>query len=70
MSDALTQPFIDRREGGAILAQQLRLRGHTAILVDDGLATGSTMQAVQAARKLEATRVVARVKRWRQCNHE
>jgi predicted phosphoribosyltransferase len=35
------------------------LRGQTAILVDDGLATGSTMQAaVKAARRLAAGRVV------------
>lgn len=35
------------------------LRGQTAILVDDGLATGSTMQAaVKAVRQLGAARVV------------
>jgi predicted phosphoribosyltransferase len=38
----------------------LDLRGQTAILVDDGLATGSTMQAaIEAARQLAAARVVA-----------
>lgn len=36
-----------------------RLRGRTAILVDDGLATGLTMRAaVQAARKQQPARVV------------
>ena len=38
------------------------LRGRTAILVDDGLATGSTMRAaVQAVRVLEPARVVVAV---------
>lgn len=37
----------------------LDLRGRVAILVDDGLATGSTMQAaVQAVRQMGASRVV------------
>ena len=37
----------------------LDLRGQTGILVDDGLATGSTMQAaIKAARQLAAVRVV------------
>ena len=101
MTDALTRPFIDRREAGGVLAQQLRhyahrpdvvvlalprggvpvayevatvlgvpldvvssakpldFRGKTAILVDDGLDTGSTMQAaVQAVRGMGVSRVV------------
>jgi putative phosphoribosyl transferase len=37
----------------------LNLRGQTVILVDDGLATGSTMQAaVTGVRRLQAARVV------------
>jgi putative phosphoribosyl transferase len=40
----------------------LDLHGHTAILVDDGLATGSTMlAAVDVARKLGASQVVVAV---------
>jgi putative phosphoribosyl transferase len=40
----------------------LRLSGRTAILVDDGLATGSTMlAAVQFARKRQAKRIVLAV---------
>jgi putative phosphoribosyl transferase len=40
----------------------LKLRGRTAILVDDGLATGSTMMAaVRAARQLEAGRAVVAI---------
>jgi putative phosphoribosyl transferase len=40
----------------------LDLRGHTAVLVDDGLATGSTMvAAVDVARRLGATAVVVAV---------
>jgi predicted phosphoribosyltransferase len=40
----------------------LDLRGKTAILVDDGLATGSTMRAaVAAVRRLEPARVVVAV---------
>jgi putative phosphoribosyl transferase len=36
------------------------MRGRTVILVDDGIATGSTMRAaVEALRRLEARRVVA-----------
>lgn len=54
---------IDRRDrqyrGGR---PPLQLGGKVAILVDDGLATGSTMRAaVRIARKLGATRVVAAV---------
>jgi predicted phosphoribosyltransferase len=38
------------------------VRGHVAILVDDGLATGSTMRAaVAAVRVLEPARVVVAV---------
>lgn len=52
---------LDRRErvyrAGA---GPLDLQGQTAILVDDGLATGATMlAAIRAARKAGATRVVA-----------
>jgi putative phosphoribosyl transferase len=44
----------DRREPG--------VRGRTAILVDDGLATGSTMRAAVAAlRKLQPARIVVAV---------
>lgn len=40
----------------------LELRGRTAILVDDGLATGSTMRvAAKVARQLDAARIVAAV---------
>jgi putative phosphoribosyl transferase len=40
----------------------LDLHGHTAVLVDDGLATGSTMlAAVDVARKLGAARVIVAV---------
>jgi len=40
----------------------LELRGHTAILVDDGLATGSTlMAAVRHVRSLDPARVVVAV---------
>jgi predicted phosphoribosyltransferase len=40
----------------------LDLRGRTALLVDDGLATGTTMRvAVQAVRELDPARVVAAV---------
>jgi predicted phosphoribosyltransferase len=38
------------------------VRGHTAILVDDGLATGSTMEAaIRALRRLEPSRIVVAV---------
>lgn len=41
-------------------APALRLHGRTAILVDDGLATGATMRAaIAAARQLGAARIVA-----------
>jgi putative phosphoribosyl transferase len=51
---------VERREkvyrGGL---EPLQMRGKTAILVDDGLATGSTMlAAVRAARKAGATTIV------------
>jgi predicted phosphoribosyltransferase len=40
----------------------LQMRGHTGILVDDGLATGATMAAaVRALRSLEAGRIVVAV---------
>jgi len=40
----------------------LDVRGRTAILIDDGLATGSTMRvAIQALRRREAGRIVAAV---------
>ena len=40
----------------------LSLQGHTAILVDDGLATGSTMRAaIAAARRLSAQHIVVAV---------
>ena len=46
------------REGGS----PLEMRGRTVILVDDGLATGSTMRAAVAAlRSLGAARLVAAV---------
>lgn len=39
--------------------ERLEVRGRTVILVDDGLATGSTMRAaVQAVRALSASRVI------------
>jgi len=38
------------------------VRGHTVILVDDGLATGSTMEAaIRALRRLEPSRIVVAV---------
>ena len=54
---------LDRREqlyrGGMA---PLALRGRTAILIDDGLATGSTMLvAIQALRRQQAGRIVAAV---------
>jgi predicted phosphoribosyltransferase len=60
---AIEQRELDRRErayrGHAV---PLSLRGRTAILVDDGLATGATMRAaVKAARRLQALRVVVAV---------
>jgi putative phosphoribosyl transferase len=40
----------------------LQMRGHTGILVDDGLATGATMEAaVRALRSLHAQRIVVAV---------
>ncbi len=51
---------LDRREGLYRAGlPPLELRGRTAILIDDGLATGATMMAAaRAARQLEAARVV------------
>ncbi len=48
----------------------LDIRGRTAILTDDGVATGSTMQAgVMALRRLEPERIVVAVPvaSWRAC---
>ena len=64
--DAVTaeqQRELERRErayrGGR---PPLALRGHTVILVDDGLATGSTMRAATIAlRELEPARIVVAV---------
>ena len=56
---------LEAQQGEAVFRQgrpPLDLRDRTAILVDDGLATGSTMlAAVAVARKLEATRVIVAV---------
>jgi putative phosphoribosyl transferase len=54
---------VDRREQAFREGRPpLDLHGHTAILVDDGLATGSTMlAAVDVARRLGASRVVVAV---------
>lgn len=54
------QAELDRREELYRGTQPLRpLRGQTVILVDDGLATGSTMRAaILAARQQEAARIV------------
>jgi predicted phosphoribosyltransferase len=54
---------LDRRDalyrGGRALAS---VRGHVVILIDDGLATGATMQAaVTALRRLEPARIVVAV---------
>ncbi len=60
---AREQAEIERRERQYRGARApLNLHGRTAILVDDGLATGSTMRAaVKVARLLGARRVVAAV---------
>ncbi len=58
---------VERRERGELLrrveaypGESLELRGKTALLVDDGLATGATMRAaVEAVRSAGASRVVA-----------
>jgi len=54
---------LDRRDGLYREGRRLpALRGRIVILVDDGLATGSTMQAaVTAVRRLEAARIVVAV---------
>lgn len=58
---------VERRERGELLRRveaypgaSLDLRGRTALLVDDGLATGATMRAaVEAVRSAGASQVVA-----------
>jgi predicted phosphoribosyltransferase len=54
------QQELERRERQYRQEQHpLDLRGQTVILVDDGLATGSTMHAaIEAARRLAAARVI------------
>lgn len=54
---------LDRRERKYRgLAQPARVAGRTVVLVDDGLATGATMEAaVQALRALGAARIVVAV---------
>ena len=57
---AKEQSEMDRRET-AIRAGRppIPVQGHTVILVDDGIATGSTMRAaISAARRLGAARIV------------
>lgn len=60
---ALEQAELARREAAYRDGRPtLSIAGKIAILVDDGLATGSTMQAaVQAARKLDPARVIVAV---------
>ncbi|SCG50324.1 phosphoribosyltransferase [Micromonospora inositola] len=57
------QAELDRRESRYRAGRPpLDLRGRTAVIVDDGLATGATARAaVQVARHLGATRVVVAV---------
>jgi predicted phosphoribosyltransferase len=70
MANGARQEWLDqveRRERGELLRRVeaypgagLELRGKTALLVDDGLATGATMRAaVEAVRAAGASRVVA-----------
>ena len=70
MANGARQEWLDqveRRERGELLRRVeaypgagLELRGKTALLVDDGLATGATMRAaVEAVRAAGALRVVA-----------
>ena len=70
MANGARQEWLDqveRRERGELMRRVeaypgagLELRGKTALLVDDGLATGATMRAaVEAVRAAGASRVVA-----------
>jgi putative phosphoribosyl transferase len=52
MPDALTQPFVDRREGGAILAQQLRHYAHRTDAIVLGLPRGGVPVAYEVATVL------------------
>jgi predicted phosphoribosyltransferase len=56
------QRELERREQAYGAASPVELRGRTVVLVDDGLATGSTMKAaVQAARAAGPARIVVAV---------
>lgn len=57
------QPELDRRRAAYLGTRaRLELEGKTAVLVDDGLATGATMKAaIRAARARRAARVVVAV---------
>jgi len=63
--DAITreeQAELERRESAYRHGAGLDVRGRLAILVDDGLATGSTMKAaVRAVRQLEPSRIIVAV---------
>jgi putative phosphoribosyl transferase len=52
MPDALTQPFADRREAGAIVAQQLRHYAHRADVIVLGLPRGGVPVAYEVATVL------------------
>jgi putative phosphoribosyl transferase len=52
MPNALTQPFVHRREGGAILAQQLRHYSHRADVIVLGLPRGGVPVAYEVATGL------------------
>lgn len=59
---AKTRAKVERRARRLRVGSRLELEGRTAILVDDGLASGTTMElAVEAVRKLGPVRVVAAV---------